>query len=304
LDDLSPDVAKRSFYQRSRIALSIRVQDIKAAELQIRQYLAEDPRSLEMQLQLMHALFRQDKRAELRAEVGKPASAFDGAPIDFVKFAQFKDGFGDWQEAHALAYKTLLANFEDAEVNMAYVAVFLSPGHSTGLEVEPAFVAEDTTIGLAVEGEAGKVFTIEADAALRPSTQYIAPTHAIARALIGHAKGETVSLPDGTTARIAWTKPKVLHALHEVLENFQRMFPESDGLERVIIDPDKNEGLGEIVERLKQRNQAIEAVFATYDAGLIPIACIAHSLGKKTVDTFLALIHSGRNIRVCEGTQP
>jgi hypothetical protein len=303
LDDLSPDVANRSFYLRSRIALSVRVQDIKAAEQQIRQYLAENPRSLEMQLQLMHALFRQDKRAELRAEVGKSASAFDCAPIDFVKFAQFKDGFGDWHEAHALAYKTLLANFEDAEVTMAYVAVFLSPGHSTGLEVEPTVVAEDTTVGLAVEGEAAKVLTIEADAALRPSTQYIAPTHAIALALIGHTKGETVSLPDGTVARIAWIKPKVLHALHEVLENFQRMFPDSDGLERVTIDPDKNEGLGEIVERLKQRNQAIEAVFATYDAGLVPIACLAHSLGKKTVDTFLNLIQSGRNIRVCEGTQ-
>jgi tetratricopeptide (TPR) repeat protein len=303
LDDLSPDVAKRSFYLRSRIALSIRVQDITAAEQQIRQYLAENPRSLEMQLQLMHALFRQDKRTELRTEVSKPATAFDGPPIDFIKLAQFKDGFGDWHEGHALAYKTLLENFEDVDITMAYVAIFLSPGHSTGLEVEPAVVAEDTIVGLEVEGEAGKVFTIEADAALRPSPQYIAPTHAVARTLIGHAKGDTVYLPGGTSARIAWIKPKVLHALHEVLENFQRMFPDSDGLERVIIDPDKNEGFGEIVERLKQRSQAIEAVFSTYDAGLIPIACVARSLGKKTVDTFLALIQSGRNIRVCEGTQ-
>jgi tetratricopeptide (TPR) repeat protein len=303
LDDLPPDVAKRSFYLRSRIALSIRVQDIKATEQQIRQYLAENPRSLEMQLQLMHSLFRQDKLAELRTEAGKPASAFDGAPVDFLRFAQFKDGFGDWREAHALAYKTLLAHFEDAEVTMAYVAVFLNPGHSTGLDVEPAVVVEDTTVRLTVECETGKVFTIEADVALRPSAQYIAPGHAIARAVLGHAKGETVSLPDGTAAQITWIKPKVLHALHEVLENFQRMFPDSDGLERVSIDPNGQEGLGEIVEQLKQRNQAVEAVFATYDAGLVPVACVARSLGKGTVDSFLALAQSGRNIRVCEGTQ-
>jgi tetratricopeptide (TPR) repeat protein len=303
LDDLPPDVAKLSFYLRSRIALSIRVQDIKAAERQIRQYLADNPRSLEMQLQLMHALFRQDKLAELRAEAGKPSSEFDGASIDFVKFAQFKDGFGNWREAHALAYKTLLAHFEDAEVTMAYVAVFLSPGHSTGLDVEPAVVAEDTTVALTVEGEMDKIFTIEADVALRPSAQYVAPGHAIARAVLGHAKGETVSLPGGTAAKISWIKPKVLHALHEVLENFQRMFPEADGLERVAIDPNQQGGLSEIVERLKQRNQAVEAVFSTYDAGLVPIACLARSLGKGTVDTFLALAQSGRNIRVCEGTQ-
>jgi hypothetical protein len=95
------EVAKLPFYRRSRIALAIRIQDIGAAETEIREYLAESPRNLEMHLQLMHALFRQDKLAELRAEAAKPASGFDGEPLDFVKLAQFKDSFGDWQEAHA-----------------------------------------------------------------------------------------------------------------------------------------------------------------------------------------------------------
>ena len=150
LDDLPAEVAKRPFYRRSRIALAIRVQDIKAAEEEIRQFLADSPRNLEMHLQLMHALFRQDELAKLRAEAAKPASAFDGEALDFVKLAQFKDGFGDWQEAHALAYQTLLGHFEDAEVNMAYVALFLQPGHSTALEVEPAAVAEDMAVTVTV----------------------------------------------------------------------------------------------------------------------------------------------------------
>ena len=137
LEELPPDLGKQSFYRRSRIALAIRVQDIKAAEVEIREYLSDNPRSLEMHLQLMHALFRQDKLAELRIEVAKPAGDFDGTAFDFEKLAQFKDGFGDWREAHALAYETLLRNFNEAEVNMAYMAVFLHPGHSTGLEVKP-----------------------------------------------------------------------------------------------------------------------------------------------------------------------
>jgi len=303
LDELPEEVARRSYYRRARIALAIRVQDIKAAEEEIRGYLKDNPRALEMHLQLMHALFRQEKLEELRTEAAKPASDFDGTPLDFVKFAQFKDGFGDWREAHALAYRTLLANFESDEVTMAYVAVFLHPGHSTGLDVEPNTVSDDIAVSLTMESEPPRVFIIEPDPALRPSSQYVPPSHPIAEALRGRTKGDKVYLPDGTDATITWIKPKVLHALHEILENFQRLFPHSDGLERVTIDTSQGSGLGEIIARLQQRQQAIEQLFGTYETGLVPIACIARSLGQETVDTFVAISHSGRKIRVCEGTQ-
>jgi len=303
LDELPPEVAKRSFYRRSRIALAIRVQDIKAAESEIRKYLAEHPRSLEMHLQLMHALFRQDKLSELRAEVAKPASAFDGEPIDFVKLAQFKDSFGDWREAHALAYEKLVKHFSDAEVNMAYVAAFLQPGHSTGLDINPAAVGEDMAVTLTTESGAPELFIIEPDPALRPTAEYVPPTHPIAKALLGRTLREKILLPDKTEATIDGIKPKVLHALHEVLENFQRQFPETEGLERVKVDTRHPGGLGEIVQRLRQRHEAIEDVFRTYESGLFPIACVARILGQRTVETFLALSASGRNIRVCEGTQ-
>jgi tetratricopeptide (TPR) repeat protein len=303
LAELPEEVATRPYYRRARIAFAIRVQDIKGAEEEIRCYLRENPRALEMHLQLMHALFRQEKREELRSEAAKPASDFDGNPLDFVKLAQFKDGFGDWREAYALAYRTLLANFESDEVTMAYVAVFLHSGHSTGLDVEPNAVSDNMAVALTIESELPRVFVIESDPTLRPSPQYVAPNHPIAEALRGHGKGDKVRLPDGTDSTIAWIKPKVLHALHEILENFQRLFPHSDGLERVTIDTSQAGGLGEIIERLQQRQQAIEQLFGTYETGLVPIACIARSLGKETVDTFAAIAQSGRNIRVCEGTQ-
>lgn len=304
LDELPQDVAARLYYRRARIALAIRVQDIKLAEEEIRRYLNDNPRALEMHLQLMHALFRQEKSEELRIEVAKPASAFDGAPLDFVKFAQFKEGFGDWREAYSLAYRTLLTNFESDEINMAYVAVFLHPGHSTALEVEPNTVSDDTAVALNIESELPRIYIVEPDPVLRRTSQYLAPNHPIAEALRGRAKGHKIRLPDGTDATIDWIKPKVLHALHEILENFQRLFPHSDGLERVTINTSQPGGLGEIIERLQQRQQAIDQLFGAYESGLLPIACVARILGKETVDTFIAIAQSGRNIRVCEGNQP
>lgn len=297
LDELPPEVAKRPFYRRSRIALAIRIQDIKAAESEIRGYLTEHPRSLEMHLQLMHALFRQDKLSELRAEAARSAAAFDGEPIDFLRLAQLKDSFGDWREAHVLAYETLAKHFSDAEVNMAYVAVFLHPGHSTGLDINPTTVGQDMAVTLATESGAPKLFIIEPDPGLRPTAQYVPPTHPIARTLLGRTLGEKILLPDKTEATITGIKPKMLHALHEVLENFQKQFPETDGLERIKVDTQHPDGFGEIVERLRQRHEAIEDVFRTYESGLIPIACVARILGQTTVQTFLALSQSGRSIR-------
>lgn len=303
LDSLPAEVAKRPFYQRSRIALSIRIQNIKAAERQIRDYLEERPRSLGLQLQLLHALFRQDKLSELRKEVARPASDFDGEPIEFLQLAQFKDSFGNWRDAHALAYQTFLKRFDDGEVNMAYVAVFLHPGHSTGLIVDPPAVGENMAVAVMI-GEADlEIYILEPDPGLRPTAQYIAPGHPIAMALLGHAVGDEIRLPDGKNAKIVSIKPKVLHALHEVMDNFQRRFPENEGLERVEIDTATAAGMGEIIERLRQRHEAIESAFRTYESGFIPIACTAKSLGKSTVETFIAITASNRNIRVCEGTK-
>lgn len=188
-------------------------------------------------------------------------------------------------------------------MNMAYVAVFLHPGHSTGLQVEPATVAENMAVTLTVNSGPTRLFIVEPDPSLRPSTQYIPPSHPIARAILGRAKGERVRLPDDVETTITWIKPKVLHALHEVMENFQRLFPESGGLERVAIDTSQQGGLGEIVERLQQRQAAIDDAFGMYESELVPIAFIAKSLGREIIETFIAIAQSGRDIRVCEGTQ-
>jgi transcription elongation GreA/GreB family factor len=73
---------------------------------------------------------------------------------------------------------------------MGYIAVFLHPGHSTGLVVEPTNVAENMAVTLTVDQEPPKIFVIEPDSELRPSAQYIPPSHPIAEAMLGRDKGD------------------------------------------------------------------------------------------------------------------
>jgi hypothetical protein len=304
LDQLPPNVRELPFYRRGRIALAIRTGDVGAAEQEIRRYLALRPRNLELHLQLLHALFRQDKLDALRQEVSKPATSFDGAPEDFVKLAQFKDTFGDWQEAYGLAYATLLAHPNSPAVSMGYIGMLLRPSPSKGLDLSPAVVTQDMAVGLLKDDGNKVTFVLEPVVALRPTHEYLAPDHQIAECLLGQPVGSDVHLPDGTTAKIGWIKPKVLHALHELLENFNNFFPGAEGFEKVRLKPGHQGGLQPMLDRVRERHDAIEAVSKLYDAGTLPLALTARALGSTPLETFLGLIASGHRIRVCEGTLP
>jgi hypothetical protein len=80
---LPKEVLEIPFYLRARAALALRLGNIADAEGYVRSYLRIRPRSLEVQLQLLHILARQEKAGDLRVEVARPASNFDGAGEDF-----------------------------------------------------------------------------------------------------------------------------------------------------------------------------------------------------------------------------
>jgi tetratricopeptide (TPR) repeat protein len=303
LGKVPEDVLALPFYRSAKVALAVRTGDIRTVEKEIRGYLSVRPRNLNMHLQLLYSLFRQDKLEELRRETARPASEFDGTPEDFLKLAQFKDDFGDWKEAHDLAYRTLLRHRAKPSVNMGYVGVFLRGGHSTALEVSPSTVAADTAVGLVHEDGTKAFYVIESDEALRPTLDYLAPNHRIAELLLGQPLDAEIVLPDETKAKITWIKPKVLHALHQILENFKNLFPDAEGLERVRLKTDEPVALEPILERVRERHDAVEAVSRFYDSGTLPLALLARSLGSDPVDAFLGLVANGHEIRVCDGTQ-
>ena len=272
-----------------------------AAEKEIRAYLELRPRHLELHLQLMHLLFRQNRTAELREQAMRPATDFDGAPEDFMKLAQFKDDFGDWHEAHRLAYKTFLANQNNAQVNRFYVGIFLRAGHSSELDISPSTVANDLAVAVRSEDGTTKIYVVEPDPQLRPTSDYLPPSHKVAQVLLGRKVGEEIQLPDTSRANIEWIKPKALHALHEVLNNFQNQFPDARGLERVLIRPGPD-GIKPVLDRVRQRHDATEQVAALHDFGNFPIAVAGKMLGLDPVETFVGLISTGHVIRVCVGT--
>ncbi len=300
LGSLPSHVQELPFFRRAQISLSMRSGDLNVAEDRIRSYLGIDGRSLPMQLNLLQVLLHADKLDELKRQIARPASDFDGTPQQLMFLAQFKEAFGDWREAYSLAYKTLLPNRQNSSVVLAYIGLMLRSGHKRELVIEPEIVAEGTAVGIEVP-QGNEVYIIEANPNLRPSAGYVSMDHQVAKVLVAQRVGFQVCLPDGTSGKIAWIKPKELFALHEAIGSFKNQFPEEEGLERVRIDANKPGGLQPIFERVRARSEAIDRGFDRFEKGGIPFAFVAAMHGAP-LDGFLAYIASGRVFRVCEGS--
>jgi hypothetical protein len=239
---------------------------------------------------------------ELKAAAVVPASQFEGRPFDFIKLAHFKDDFGDWREAHALAYRTLLANPACQSVTMGYIGIFLRPGHSRELSIHAPTVESDTAVGLKTEDGLLSVYVVEPNVELRPSAHYLPPDHLVAKLLAGRKVGDAVEMPDKSTATITWIKPKVLHVLHDAMEDFPNRFPEAEGFERIKIDPKKEGGFEPMLERLRDRHDAAEQLGRLYESGAMTLSLVGKSLGCDPVEAMVGLASTGREIRVCEGS--
>jgi len=303
LNQIPSEVLDRPYYRRIKIGHAFSTGDLVAAERQLRELLHIKPRDLELQLQLMHALFRQNKENELRAEARRSPNDFEGSPEQTVAFARFKKEFGDWREAHDLAYRTLLVNQQNEYVNRAYAAMFLFERRPTPIDVAPAFVGVNMAAGVRREDGNITPYIVEPDPGLRPTNTYLSPEHPLAKLMLGKSVGAHLEFPDTSAAQIIWIKPKELHALHVVLEEFNNVFPDAVGLEKVRVDPSSPTGLQPVLDRVRERHDTISSVASKYDEGMLPLSFVARLLGSDPVSTVLGLASSGNRIRVCDGTE-
>ena len=290
------------FYRRAKAALAIQSGDIRGAEQILREYLVLQPRDLEMHLQLLHVLLTLEKIDELRDQVIRPPTDFDGPPQDLLHLSHFIQKFGDWRDGLKLAYRTLLHNEGNAAVNMRYVGVFFGFGQKMDLAIASNTVEVDMAICLQHAEGITEVYVLEPNCDLRTTVRHLSPTHGLARSLLGHKLSSKVTLPDDSIATIEWIKPKEVHALHQILHRFQNLFPKSGGLERVNVQLQSPDGLQPILDRVQARHEVSKSAFKLYSSGRVPISLIARSLGGDPVDVFLGLVQTGRPLFVCNGS--
>ncbi|MCI4679003.1 hypothetical protein K9U39_17930 [Rhodoblastus acidophilus] len=276
---------------------------LKQAEASLRRAIDSSP-SLTNYLALFAILRRTEQAEKIRPILETlDLATLQGTPGQKMYLAQALHMAGQKERALAFAYETLTHAPNDPDAALRYFGLLMADPDS---RVIPPITRVGVDAWVRLEGVNGETFRfIIEDSVDRPADGILNPKHPIAAAAIGlevNACFEQRKAVGGdTTWRVAEIKHKYLHALHDVMENFQTRFPESKGIYKFSIRE------GDIQPALDEVRRASEANRQLADLYLIqhlPMAVAAAALGGDAISFADYVRTLDRNIEVCVGTEP
>ncbi|NJO54209.1 MAG: hypothetical protein HC829_04580 [Bacteroidales bacterium] len=279
---LPSTLKKLSFYQHAEGLLHYNRGALKQAEACLRKAIELSP-DLTNYLTLFSTLRRDNREAEIKPILaGLDLVSLSGTPGQKMFLAQQLFAAGMPKVAFPFAYEVLQASKNDAEAALRYLGLMmLDPdGRHT-----PRARAVGVDVWVRLEQAHGEQYSfVVAEGPDRPAEGILSPAHAIASAAMGLKIGDTFTakpaLGAGTTWRVAEIKHKYLHALHDVMANFQTRFPDANGFYTIRMrDNDVQPALDE-VRRVSETNQKLAQLYISQH---LPMAMVASRLGRDSI---------------------
>lgn len=299
-------VKELPFYLRIQVAVHMARGDFICAEEAARHYLLLRPEELSMRLKWANILLRSGRDEEVRSFLEGSVERLDGSPSERMNLAILLGHFDFEERALRLGYEVFLRNRRDPNIHLQYVALLLRPNLPDFMNLEVNQISTDVAFVIANKRGEEDTYFVEANENLRIDERFIAPDHPLARKVEGLKTGDLFFIGEGSREGEEWCvksiKHKYLDALHKSMERFQRQFPTEKGLERIVVDGTGQDSLQPVLQRVKQRHDAIEAAFDQYEQTPIPLELLTHSFGGDVIQVWHGIIVSGRSFRVCIGT--
>jgi tetratricopeptide (TPR) repeat protein len=272
------------------------------AEASLRRAIAAQP-DLHAYLALFQTLRRRGHDEEIKPILEEiDLTKVIGSPIERMQLAQTLRAEGLGSEAMPFAYETLRVSKNNPDAALRYLGfVMMIPDE--GLIPMPESAGVDVWVRLASDDGQSHAFLIE-EGEDRPAEGIISPSNPTAVAVDGLGVGDEFKLPAGFGDKRSWRvkelKHKYLHALHDVMENFEKRFPEAHGFRKItMLD-------GDITPALEQVRQASEGSRKRADLYLrqhVPLNMVAARSGGDTIG-FAEYIESlDFDIRTSVGTE-
>lgn len=189
-----------------------------------------------------------------------------------------------------LIYRARSLDFGRPEAHLAYIGLFMSREELDKELLQPAVAGIDTTVRLTQKGET-KVFTILAQTSVNRERGELTATDPLALALLGHKKGDTITLREGPyeelVYEIADVQSKYVFAFQESLNNFSTWFPGNLELQKVEVTPND---FSKIFVAIDERDKLVTTVMNLYREKPFPLPAIARLSGSTVVRTWAGLI--------------
>jgi hypothetical protein len=285
------------------------VGDLPAAFRAIEALLTQQPNNPRARLLKIEILVRQDRSAELLAELDKPVEDLAWTRLqDRFRIASLLGYFGYLERAAAFAYRLFLEHRDNSQAWMTLSMLVLEEGWGEADERrawDAPLVAPNVAVNLHYDDGEDLFFVIEPDAGLRKLDEDSwEPEHALVGALTGLAAGARFLDPTGREGTITQLRHKYVARLHYVLQHYEARFPTVQGFRRVPVDVERPDGLDSVIAELKARRDWIEQEQEQYRNGPWPLGILAHRLGLDVIEVADGLAAQGIPLKVAMGNEP
>ncbi|MBG0792025.1 hypothetical protein IYY11_00730 [Methylocystis sp. H62] len=299
---LPEKVRKLSFFLHAEGLLHFNRGALPEAETALRKAIAAQP-DLDNYLALFSVLYRLDQGDEVKAIVdGLDLARVEGTPAQKISLAQVMRKVGEGPRALHYAYAALQSARNDQKAALRYFGlIMMNP--EDGLIPSGEVVAVDTWIRLESDPHGVHAFLIE-EGEDQPADNILSPSHPTVAAALGLKVGDEFDMPAGLGGarkwRVAEIKHKYLHALHDVMENFEKRFPHAEGFYTIATE----EGdIQPVLDQVRRVSESTRKLADLYLQNNCPMSLVASKRGGDVIP-FVEYVRSlDFDIRTCVGTE-
>jgi cellulose synthase operon protein C len=282
--------------------------DLKSAFQTIETLIEREPKNARARLMKIEILIRQDRSAELLAELDNPVEDLNWTRLqDRFRLASLLGHFGYGERAAALAYRMFLENRDKSQAWMSLSSLVLNEGRGmdSGLRNWDApVVAHNVAVDIRYDDGEETFLVVEPDPKLRQlDPESWEPEHPLVQTISGLAKGTRFSYPQGRNATIVDLRHKYVARTHYVMKNHDSRFPEIFGFRKISGDVEQPGGLDALIAELKERNEWFVQEQEQYRNANWPIGVLARRLGCDTIDVAQNLASRGVSLKVALGSE-
>lgn len=295
-------VREISYYLHAEGLLHFNRGALSEAETALRKAVASDP-DLDNYIALFSVLHRLDRGDEVNALVdGIDLATVKGAPAQKMFLAQVMRKIGQGSKALQYAYTVLQSARNDQKAVLRYFGLIMMDPDE-GLIPPTETVAVDSWVRLESDRHERHAFLIE-EGTDRPADDVVSQTHPMAAAALGLGIDDEFEMPvafGGTRRwRVAEIKHKYLHALHDVMENFENRFPDAEGFYTITMQDGDIQPALEQVRRVAEGNRNRAELYLKNNC---PISFVVAKGGRDTIRFVEYIRFLDFDIRTCLGTE-
>ncbi len=188
------------------------------------------------------------------------------------------------------AYRARRIDFNNPNVHLAYMWLFLNRGQPDQGLLTPKTVGIECVVQLKQNGEK-KVFIITDEDADNRDNRELNSNDPLAKKLLGYKKNQTVSLKEGPYEELEYKiediQSKYVFAFQETINEFTTRFPDHPALQKVDI---KNNDFSKVFLALDERSKLLANVLKFYKGNQLTLGAFAQLVGSNEIETWAGLI--------------